>query len=187
MRVFYTPLIIILFLSALVRADDDPGKKARKASKTLATDFARNYVPVLETAKTITLAVAEAMPKEKYTYKPMEISKTFGQQMVHIAYTITILEETHIQGKELAFQEPSAEGKSKEEIKNMLVKAFDQLIASAKAISSQDLKTPVNLSDARVLSKQYVYVFIHDHLTNHRAKANLYVRMNGIEPPAYGF
>ena len=187
MRLFYTLFVITLLLFSVVRANNDPGKKTRKSSKPLVTDFAKNYVPVLETAKTITLAVAEAMPKEKYSYKPMDISKTFAQQMVHIAYTITILEETHIQGKELAFQEPSAEGKSKEQIKIMLVNAFDQLIASAKAISNQELKATVNLTDTRVLSKQYVYMFIHDHLTNHRAKANLYVRMNGIEPPAYGF
>ena len=30
-------------------------------------------------------------------------------------------------------------------------------------------------------------LFVHDHLTNHKAKANLYVRIHGEDPPSYGY
>mgnify|MGYP003886721945 FL=1 len=30
-------------------------------------------------------------------------------------------------------------------------------------------------------------MFAHDHLTNHKAKANLYIRIAGIRPPTYRY
>ena len=35
------------------------------------------------------------------------------------------------------------------------------------------------------VSRAFALFYVQDHLANHRAKANLYVRMNGIEPPTY--
>jgi hypothetical protein len=32
------------------------------------------------------------------------------------------------------------------------------------------------------MPKSQAVIFIQDHLTNHRAKANLYIRMNHIDP-----
>ena len=55
------------------------------------TEFTRMYLPVWEEARNHCLEVAKSMPEEKYTSKPTELSKTFAEQMVHIAYTIPLL------------------------------------------------------------------------------------------------
>ena len=36
-------------------------------------------------------------------------------------------------------------------------------------------------------NKKEVFYFVQDHITNHRAKANLYVRIADIKPPGYGY
>jgi uncharacterized damage-inducible protein DinB len=35
------------------------------------------------------------------------------------------------------------------------------------------------------VSRAFAFFYVQDHMTNHRAKANLYLRMNQIEPPEY--
>jgi len=35
------------------------------------------------------------------------------------------------------------------------------------------------------VSRAFAFFYVQDHVTNHRAKANLYIRMNNIKPPAY--
>jgi len=51
----------------------------------------------------------------------------------------------------------------------------EQLTESIKSFSGNDMTRMEGL------------LLVHDHLTNHKAKANLYVRISGNEPPAYRY
>jgi len=35
------------------------------------------------------------------------------------------------------------------------------------------------------VSRAFSLFYVQDHMANHRAKTNLYIRMNGIQPPEY--
>jgi len=35
------------------------------------------------------------------------------------------------------------------------------------------------------VSRELALIYVQDHMANHRAKANLYIRMNNIKPPEY--
>ncbi|MDH3712184.1 MAG: hypothetical protein OER04_20015, partial [Cyclobacteriaceae bacterium] len=72
------------------------------------TDFTKMYLPVWLEAREHCLAVAQAMPEELYAYKPTEVSKTFGEQMVHIAHTIELLTKRYVQGMEVVPNTPDA-------------------------------------------------------------------------------
>lgn len=58
------------------------------------TEFTKMYLPVWQEAVEHCLAVARAMPEENYNFRPTEISKTFGEQMVHIAASNKITDPT---------------------------------------------------------------------------------------------
>ena len=47
-----------------------------KDEKGAETEWAKMYLPIWENAKAQTLAIAEAMPEDKYNYKPTDSSKT---------------------------------------------------------------------------------------------------------------
>lgn len=154
--------------------------------KSPKTDFARMYLPVWEEAHNHCLEVARAMPEELYYYKPTEVSKTFGEQMVHIGYTIELLTKRYVQGMEVEPNAPDALTMSKAEIVDLLENGFAYTTQVIHTITQQQLdETCVMYHSGNTVSRAFAFFYVQDHLTNHRAKANLYLRMNRIEPPEY--
>lgn len=154
--------------------------------RTPKTDFGKMYLPVWLEAKEHCLAVAEAMPEDKYGYKPTDVSKSFGQQMVHIAYTIPLLTKRYVQGMDVEPVRPDASKLTKQEILTMLEEGFDYTIDVMYTIEQEQLdETTVMYHSGNTVSRAFAFFYVQDHMANHRAKSNLYVRMNGIEPPEY--
>ena len=88
---------------------------AQKAGKP-KTDFTKMYLPVWLEAKAHCLAVARAMPADKYDFKPTDVSKSFAEQMVHIGYTVELLTKRYVEGLEVVAKTPDASTMTKEEI-----------------------------------------------------------------------
>ena len=149
--------------------------------------YADAHLPIWEVSKMHTLEVAEAMPEDKYGYRPSDASKTFAEQMVHMGYATKYLVNAFIKGEQGEFKEPSADGMSKAEIKKMVEEAFDYAMETMKGMTDEDLKATFPWREGREFTKSMGFNFIRDHITNHRAKANLYIRINEMKPPAYKF
>ncbi|MCB0277958.1 MAG: DinB family protein [Calditrichaeota bacterium] len=141
------------------------------------------------TTRSHTLEVAEAMPADKYNYQPTDTIRSFGAQMAHIAYSTRFLVDNFVMGKQVKFEDPDASKLSKAQIIKMLNDSFDKIGESMKKISDEQLNEMVEFppGSGRKLTKADFFDFCRDHITNHRAKANLYIRMVGIKPPAYKF
>ena len=150
------------------------------------TPFTQMYLPVWEEAREHCLDVARAMPEELYTYKPTAVSKTFGEQMVHIGYTIELLTKRYVQGMEVVPNTPDASTMTKAEILDLLNKGFEYTTKVIYSIEQEQLdESCVMYHSGNTVSRAFAFFYVQDHLTNHRAKANLYLRMNGIQPPEY--
>ncbi len=150
-----------------------------------SSSFSEGYLPIWTSAKDQALAVANAMPADKYDYKPTEVSKTFGEQMTHIAYTSLWVTEMFIKGEKKPYAEPKASEMTKDQIVEMIEKNYDAVAEIIKSTEDWDAET--TSFTGKTMSKMQAMNSVQDHLTNHRAKANLYVRMNSIDPPAYGY
>ena len=159
---------------------------AQNMSKAPVTDFGKMYLPVWQEAREHCLEVARAMPEDKYTWKPTEVSKTFAEQMVHIGYTIKLLTQRYVEGMEVSGQTPPATGMTKAEIIRMLEEGFDYTEKVIFSITEEKLSETCRMyHSGNIVSRKFAFFYVQDHLTNHRAKANLYIRMNGIQPPEY--
>ena len=175
MKVIFCSLVIMLCLSGYSQGKDSP-----------KTPFAQMYLPVWQEARDHCLEVARAMPEELYSYKPTEVSKTFGEQMVHIGYTIELLTQRYVEGMEVEPNAPDAATMSKAEILVLLERGFDYTTQVIYSITQDQLdETCVMYHSGNTVSRAFAFFYVQDHLTNHRAKANLYLRMNGIDPPSY--
>jgi uncharacterized damage-inducible protein DinB len=153
---------------------------------TPRTPFTRMYLPVWEEATDHCLEVARAMPEDLYTYKPTEVSKTFAEQMVHIGYTVELLAKRYVQGMEVTPNTPDATEMSKAEILALLEKGFAYVSDVIHTIEQEQLdETCVMYHSGNTVSRAFALFYVQDHMNNHRAKANLYIRMNGIDPPEY--
>ena len=150
------------------------------------TDFTNMYLPLWEEAALHCMEVAKAMPEELYNYKPTEISKSFAEQMVHIGYTVELLTKRYVEGLEIKPNTPDAAKMTKEEILNLLEGGFNYVTGVIRSVDQKKLdETCVMYHSGNTVSRAFAFFYVQDHMTNHRAKANLYLRMNGIEPPEY--
>ena len=176
MKLLLTLFISVLFLNPIYSQDAASPK----------TDFTRMYLPIWLEAREHCLAVARAMPEELYPYKPTEVSKTFAEQMVHIGYTVEFLTQRYVQGMEVEANGPDATKMTKAEIIKMLEDGFDYVSKMINTIEQKQLEeTCVMFHSGNTVSRAFAFFYVQDHMANHRAKANLYVRMNNIQPPEY--
>jgi uncharacterized damage-inducible protein DinB len=168
-------LVVLITLAAQAQNPNEP-----------KTDFTKMFLPVWQEAREHCLDVAKTMPAELYSYKPTEVSKTFGEQMVHIAHTIELLTQRYVQGMEVKPNTPDASKMSKEEIVQLLENGFDYVTGVIHIIEQPQLdETCVMYHSGNTVSRAFAFFYVIDHMTNHRAKANLYIRMNNIQPPEY--
>lgn len=150
-------------------------------------DFAKNQINVWELAKSRTIEVANAMPENSYDYRPVEGVKSFGQQMTHMANSLLSMHTRFIKGARYQGSEKDASKMNKQQIIKALDEAFTTVIEDMKTLSDDDLKANGKMHGAFPLTKWQSLLFMRDHITNHRAKAVVYLRLNNISPPAYGF
>ncbi len=155
--------------------------------KGAKSSFVETTIPMWEMAKTHTLEVLDAMPEDKFNYKPTEKSKTFGSQMVHIGYTLKYFKHGMIEGNRIEFKEPDASSMTKAEIRALLEEGFDMYMEAISKLTDEDLSVALPFGPEKKITRGQSIIFAHDHVTNHRAKANLYIRMNDMDPPSYKF
>lgn len=159
---------------------------AQKRDTPPKTNFTKMYLPVWLEAKSHCLAVANAMPENLYNYKPTEVSKTFGEQMVHIAHTIELLTQRYVQGMDVKPNTPDASNMTKQEIIKLLEKGFEYTTNVIHSIEQKQLdETCVMYHSGNTVSRAFAFFYVQDHMANHRSKSNLYLRMNNINPPEY--
>lgn len=150
------------------------------------TAFTKMYLPVWQEAVQHCLAIAEAMPEELYNYKPTSISKTFAEQMVHIAAANKLLTQRYVQGMEAKPNTPEASQMTKTEIITMIKNNFEYTTQVVIAIGQKQLDETCKMyHSGNIVSRAFALFYVQDHMANHGAKSNLYLRMNGIDPPEY--
>ncbi|MFK7982041.1 MAG: DinB family protein [Saprospiraceae bacterium] len=155
-------------------------------TRTPKTDFTKMYLPIWQEAMKHCLEVANAMPENLYSYKPTEVSKTFAEQMVHIAMSTQLLTKRYVQGMKVEPVRLDASKMTKAEIINLLKERFAYTTNVILTIEQAQLdELCIMYHSKNEVSRAFALFYVQDHLANHRAKANLYVRMNGIEPPHY--
>jgi uncharacterized damage-inducible protein DinB len=181
MKIIKSLGVVALLLLAGVAISSFVSKDADSPDMVAAT------MPLWEMSKTHTLEVLDAMPEDKFTYTPTPESKSFASQMVHIGYTLHFFNVRMLQGQEIQYAEPDAATMTKAEIREMVAKNFDEIMATVSGLTEENLSITFPFGPGKEMSVAQAILFAHDHTTNHRAKANLYLRMNDITPPNYKF
>lgn len=126
----------------------------------------------LETTKAFTIEVINAMPDDKFDYKPNDDVRTFKAQAYHIVYSIDYYNRVFKRNGQAAWQPGDENSMSKAELVKWATEQFDALNETILSTSSNDRLT------AAVIS----YL---DHNAHHRGQMITYLRMNGVTPPSY--
>jgi uncharacterized damage-inducible protein DinB len=135
-----------------------------------------------KTSKEYTLAIAEQMPAESYSFKPNADQMTFGEQMAHIAganmYFMSIV----------TGEKPGEEPKdsSKAAVLKMLNESFDAFAKGMSSLTAEQLKKTYKTPDGAMSGLEAIQ-FSMDHTTHHRGQCVVYLRVKGIKPADYRF
>lgn len=150
------------------------------AEKAFAAPAADEYSKHLPALSQLSIAVAEAMPAEKYGFKPHPESMTFGELMSHIAAT----NYQFCAGLKDAAPPSLPSPTEKDAVVKFLSDSFSYCSAAIDGLSEAQLSAPHDSPDGRMPGRE-VLLAMYIHVAHHRGQAEIYLRDNGIKPPRY--
>ncbi len=165
------------------------GCLAAGSTSKLFADESSSMVPLMQNvwkqAKAYTMEFAEAMPEEKYGFKPTEEVFSFAEQLLHLAganfwFFASIKGEKPPQPEEAL----NAEGKTKKDVVDMVEESFAFGDTVIDGLTDKILHEEVAMGENKLVVWKLL-LFSSDHLTHHRGQLVVYLRLNGIKPPQY--
>lgn len=165
-------------------------------SNDVKTNTIKADIAALLVSKSYTLQIAEAMPADKYGFRPTDSVRSFGEQMAHIATSTKFLVDLFVKGQPMPSQEDFAKaakmeketGASKEACIKALTEAYELVATTYENMSDEQLaETFVVPFDPKQPSfaKEKAFQFISEHNAHHRGQALVSLRMQGIKSPDY--
>jgi uncharacterized damage-inducible protein DinB len=167
---FFCAVMAAVAASSLFAQGTAPGM-----AKELAADWDREAAAILE--------IAEAMPEERYDFKPTPEMPTFSEQLVHTAAVVQRYIDTAKGTKSEAGQPHKT--MSKAEAISLLKQTFQagkEMFASlTDAQLLEQVKLPVG---DRMVTRYRFWIGPLQQFAYHHGQLVIYLRMNGIVPPA---
>lgn len=160
-----------LFMTALAS-----GRAAAGVSPSGAGDYAKHFGALTS----LSVAVAQAMPAEKYGFRPHQESMTFGELMAHIAGTNYQFCAGLKDSAPPALPSPN----DKDGIVKFLSDSFAYCSTVINSLSDEQLSAVHSSPDGRLPGRE-VLLAMYVHVAHHRGQAEIYLRDNGIKPPPY--
>ncbi len=133
--------------------------------------------------------LSDAMPVDMYNYKPSDSVRTFAEQLIHIGGSSVVIANLYLKDIPPPEDRPDMDvaNMSKEEIMKFVITSLEQTGEIISSMSDQQLMEKIKSFGGNDMTRLEGLLTVHDHLTNHKAKANLYVRITGNKPPSYRY
>ena len=141
------------------------------------------FVEKWDNSKVYLVHIVEAMPEDKFDFKPSEREMSFKEQTIHILQNMDWLSTTYFSNEKYT-KNDYAGVKTKEQLIAQINSSFDK--AKLKIIENKGL----NLSDkveffAGPKTKLQILNLMQDHVTHHRGQIIVYLNLCQIQPPKY--
>jgi len=154
------------------------GANAIAPSPKPAGEYSQHFAPLSQ----LSIAVAQAMPADQYSFRPHPESMTFGELMLHIASTNYSFCAGLKDSDSPTASSPSAT--DKDTVIKYLTGSFDYCSPIISSLTNAQLNAPHNSPDGRLPGRE-VLLAMYLHVAHHRGQAEIYLRDKGIRPPNY--
>ena len=172
--VWMTMCMAVMLSAGAVSGQQSSAPVANPVSATLKTQlprFAKNMV-----------AAAEAMPAEKYSFKPMPEMNTYGHLVMHSAQAnfglCSKISGTTAPEMTLADTDP------KDKLVAALKSSFDFCTTALASADDAKLGDPITLGPTRQSTRAGVMILLSDEWFDHYGTQAVYLRLNSILPPS---
>lgn len=152
--------------------------------------FAQDKSPVTSAVKEILprqhknlVAAVEAMPADKFAYKPTEQQMTFGHLVLHIIESNNYLCSRIGDLPEVKAAVPLKETDGKEKLVAALNASFDFCGTALGKVDDSKLSDEVELFGGRKGSRAFALIALANDWADHYSSAAIYLRLNGLLPP----
>lgn len=125
----------------------------------------------------------EAMPADKFSYKPTPQQMSFGKLVVHVIESDNFLCSKIGDISEPKIPEPS-ETDSKEKLAGALKASFDFCKAALDKVDDSKLGDTIELHGGRQGPRALAMIALTNDWADHYSAAAMYLRLNGILPPS---
>ena len=168
----------ILMITALVSTITPFPQAAGAQTAHLQSELLKDWTEL----KPVMMAIAGAMPEEKFTYKSTPAQRDYGQQIMHVA-TGNVLYLRFFRGKATA-PAFNRNATSKADILQALAASFDFGEALIREQSDESMLQIVQTNQfLGPSSKARVIYFLLGHTWDIYGQMAVYLRLNGIVPP----
>jgi uncharacterized damage-inducible protein DinB len=169
----HTCVVLVLVVAAIAPSLLSAQTPAPSLAKEIAASFQRASTEILD--------VAEAMPAEKYGYKPTPEISSFGEQLAHVAGITQRFVDT---AKGTKTEAPHHAATTKPEIMELLKKTFNSAQEMINPLTDAQLLEPVKFPFGdRTVTRATFWQGPLYQIRNHHGQLVVYLRMNGIVPP----
>ena len=147
-----------------------------------AASPAGEYAQHFSALSQLSVAVAEAMPSDQYSFRPHPESMNFGELMMHIASTNFAFCAGLQDSKPPS--DPSIAAVDKNAVVKFLSDSFEYCSGIIPKLTDTQMAQPHNSPDGRLPGRE-VLLAMYIHVAHHRGQAEIYLRDKGIKPPPY--
>ncbi|EAZ82151.1 DinB family protein [Algoriphagus machipongonensis] len=136
-----------------------------------------------DNSKKYTLDVLAKMPDSGMDYKTDPEAMSFKEQIHHIGNAIVGISQGFLGGGDPGFT-INLESASKAELAEYVGKCYDYGKGVMSGLSPEQMAEKKDVFGNNVSGRQ-VMALLMDHSTHHRGTAIAYLRVQGVEPPAF--
>ena len=130
----------------------------------------------------LSVAVAQAMPADQYSFRPHLESMTFGELMIHIATTNYAFCAGLKDSEAPSAANPAAT--DKDAVVRFLSDSFGYCSGIIPNLTEAQIAQVHNSPDGKLPGRE-VLLALYVHVAHHRGQAEIYLRDKGIKPPSY--
>jgi uncharacterized damage-inducible protein DinB len=167
---------LLFVASTLLFSISGLAANAAESPSSPAGEYAKHFDALAK----LSVAVAEAMPDEQYSFRPHPDSMDFGKLMTHIATTNYQFCAGLKDSNPPTVETPA----DKEGIVKFLSSSFEYCSSIVPNLTTEQLDRTHDSPDGR-LSGREVLLAMYVHVAHHRGQAEIYLRDKGIKPPSY--
>lgn len=176
-----TMVFLFLFLSSVCGFAQ--GASQTQPATAPATGFRADFLQLLDEVQEKLVSLAEAVPAEKYGWRPGEGVRSISEVYMHIAGGNYLLPSfIGIPAPDGISRDMEKTVTEKPKVIEALKQSFDHLRQATLKTSDADLDKKANLF-GREASYREVFMIISNHCHEHLGQSIAYARMNGVVPP----
>jgi uncharacterized damage-inducible protein DinB len=169
---------VVLFAASVLAAAQTPPPAAIPGS------FQAEYVAEVDGVGQKLVSLAEAMPADKYGWRPAPGVRSVGEVDMHVvAGCSTLPSFLGLKRMEGISRDSEKTITDKAQIVELLKKAIANARAAGGVVTDADLGRKVKTFGDQEMTERQVLVRILVHLHEHLGQSIAYARMNGVAPP----